>query len=178
MRGPSNRSRVVGSHRVTVELVRSMSRHWTMLEIDQKHKITGLEHVASHHCALAFGSIPFCLISLSSALSRCSSRGGVIVRGTPSTSTSTSTSHSWFTPWCYTYCSWPTTTSNPPPASAMLVCHISWYLTCTYTYLLFQFYLLYLSPCILAHTCRRILILSSSDPLLVPHSALHPTQLQ
>ena len=31
---------------------------------------------------LAFGSIPFRLISLSSASSRCSSRGGVIVRGT------------------------------------------------------------------------------------------------
>ena len=32
--------------------------------------------------ALAFGSIPFRLISLSSTLSRCLSGGGVIVRGT------------------------------------------------------------------------------------------------
>jgi len=41
---------------------------------------------------LAFTSIPFRLVSLSSALSRCSSRGGVIVRGTPSASTSHSPS--------------------------------------------------------------------------------------
>jgi len=33
--------------------------------------------------ALTFGSIPFRPIPLSSASSRCSSRGGVIVRGTP-----------------------------------------------------------------------------------------------
>jgi len=39
-------------------------------------------------CALTFGSIPFRLISLSSASSRCSSRGGVIVRGTPYASNS------------------------------------------------------------------------------------------
>jgi len=38
--------------------------------------------------ALTFGSIPFRLISLSSASSQCSSRGGVIVRGTPSASDS------------------------------------------------------------------------------------------
>jgi len=41
--------------------------------------------------ALAFGSIPFRPISLSSASSRCLSRGGVIVRGTPSASRSPST---------------------------------------------------------------------------------------
>jgi len=44
--------------------------------------------------ALAFGSIPFCQISLSSASSRCSSRGRVIVRGTPPASPSSSVSHS------------------------------------------------------------------------------------
>ena len=38
--------------------------------------------------ALTFGSIPFRLIPLSSASSRCLSRGGVIVRGTPSASDS------------------------------------------------------------------------------------------
>jgi len=43
---------------------------------------------------LAFGSIPFRPISLSSASSRCLSRGGVIVRGTPSASAS----RSWFPP--------------------------------------------------------------------------------
>ena len=42
--------------------------------------------------ALAFGLIPFRPISLSSASSRCSSRGGVIVRGTPSASASRSPS--------------------------------------------------------------------------------------
>jgi len=58
--------------------------------------------------ALAFGSIPFRLISLSSTSSRCSSRGGVIVRGTPpaSPSASPSASHSRLAP-C-TYCSRPT----------------------------------------------------------------------
>jgi len=38
--------------------------------------------------ALAFGSIPFRPISLSSASSQCSSRGGVIVRETPPASAS------------------------------------------------------------------------------------------
>jgi len=45
--------------------------------------------------ALAFGSIPFRLISLSSTSSRCSSRGGVIVRGTASASTPAPASRSW-----------------------------------------------------------------------------------
>jgi len=45
-------------------------------------------------CTLTFGSIPFRPISLSSALSQCSSRGGVIVRGTPPTSASCSSSAS------------------------------------------------------------------------------------
>jgi len=45
-------------------------------------------------CALAFGSIPFHPISLSSASSQCSSRGGVIVRGTPPASPSASASRS------------------------------------------------------------------------------------
>ena len=55
MRGPSNRSRAVGSHRVTVEFVRLTSRRRTMLrcrtmlEIDRKCEIMGLERVASHH---------------------------------------------------------------------------------------------------------------------------------
>jgi len=41
-------------------------------------------------CALTFSSIPFCPISLSSASSQCSSRGGVIIRETPPASSSTS----------------------------------------------------------------------------------------
>jgi len=50
---------------------------------------------APHHIrALAFGSIPFRPISLSSASSRCSSRGGVIVRGTASAPAPASASHS------------------------------------------------------------------------------------
>jgi len=49
IRGPQYRSRAVGLHRVAVELVRSTSRRRTMLKIDQKREITGLEHVASHH---------------------------------------------------------------------------------------------------------------------------------
>jgi len=44
--------------------------------------------------ALAFSSIPFCPVSLSSTLSQCSSRGGVIVRGTPPVSPSPSASAS------------------------------------------------------------------------------------
>ena len=47
-----------------------------------------------HIRTLAFGSIPFHPISLSSASSQCSSRGGVIVRGTPPASPSASHSPS------------------------------------------------------------------------------------
>ena len=47
--------------------------------------------------ALTFSSIPFRPISLSSASSRCLSRGGVIVRGTPPTSASASAFTSAFT---------------------------------------------------------------------------------
>jgi len=95
------------------------------------------------HCirALAFGLIPFCPISLSSASSRCSSRGGVIVRGTPSPSPSSSPSpsascfcsRSRFAP-C-TYRSRPAIASDPPSTSAVLACHVNRYLTRTYTYL-------------------------------------------
>jgi len=50
---------------------------------------------APHHIhALAFSSIPFHPISLSSASSQCLSRGGVIVRGTPSASASAAASAS------------------------------------------------------------------------------------
>jgi len=79
----------------------------------------------------------------------------------PSASASASASRSWFAP-C-TYRSRPAIASDPPSASAMLACHITWYLTRIYR---FWFYSLYLLPCILAHTCRRILILSSLNPLL------------
>ncbi len=52
------------------------------------------QNTAAPHriCTMAFGTIPFRPISLTSASSRCSSRGGVIVRGTLSPSDSRSTS--------------------------------------------------------------------------------------
>jgi len=60
----------------------------------------------------------------------------VIVRGTPPVSPSTPASAfcSWFTP--YTYHSRPTIASNPLSTSAVLACHVTWYLTRIYTYLL------------------------------------------
>jgi len=57
------------------------------------------------------------------------------VRGTPPTSPSPSASRSRFTPWCYTYRSWPAIASDPPPTSAGLACHVTRYLTRTYMYL-------------------------------------------
>jgi len=51
--------------------------------------------------ALAFSSISFRLISLSSTSSQCLSRGGVIVRGTPPASPSASASRSWLAPCTY-----------------------------------------------------------------------------
>ena len=48
--------------------------------------------------ALTFCSIPFHPVPLSSALSRCSSRGGVIVRGTPPASPSACASRFWLAP--------------------------------------------------------------------------------
>src|SRR6266571_1761840 len=51
-----------------------------------------------HICTMAFGTIPFRPISLTSASSQCSSRGGVIVRGTLSPSDSHSTSALLLTP--------------------------------------------------------------------------------
>jgi len=113
-----------------------------------------------HIHALAFSSIPFRPISLSSASSRCSSRGGVIVRGTPPASASCS----WLAP-C-TYCSRPAIASDLPSASAALACHVTRYLTRTDTYLLISVLFiisvtLYISP-----YPQGILILFSSDPLL------------
>ena len=52
---------------------------------------------------------------------------------------------------------------DPLSACTVLACYVALYLTCIYW---FRTYFLYPLPCILAHTCRRILILSSSDPLL------------
>ena len=59
--------------------------------------------------ALTFGSIPFRPIPLSSASSQCSSRGGVIVRGTPYASGSCLPSAS---------------TSAPAPATSSLFCNV------------------------------------------------------
>jgi len=64
-------------------------------------------------CALIFGSIPFHPISLSSALSQCLSGG---CKG-------------------FRFHSQPAIASDLPSASAVLACHITRYLTHTYTYL-------------------------------------------
>ena len=122
--------------------------------------------------ALAFGSIPFRPISLSSASSRCSSRGGGDCKGNPFYFSFrlrfhlplTFCSRSRLAP-C-TYRSQPTIAPNPPSTSAMLACHVTRYLTHTDTYLpsLVLFIIsvtLYISP-----YPQGIPILSSSDPLL------------
>jgi len=111
-------------------------------------------------CALAFSSIPFCPISLSSTSSQCSSRGGGDCKGNPSC-------------FCFcsqlapcTYCPRPAIAPDLPSASAALVCHVTRYLTHTDMYLMVSVLFiisvtLYISP-----YPQGILILSSSDPLL------------
>jgi len=160
-----------------------------------------------HIHALTFGLIPFRPISLSSALSRCSSGGGVIVRGTPPTSpsasASTSTSRSpsaststfrsrfQLAPQCCTYHLQPTTASNLPPTSAALACYVAPYLTCTYMYssvsvLFFISVTLYINPYLqvdpydplLGMLCLVYLLHNNLDLLLVPRSAPHPAQPQ
>jgi len=137
---------------------------------------------APHHIrTLTFGSIPFHPIPLSSASSRCSPGGGVIVRGTPSAfppssaSTSASCSSSASAPdllsnvaydvtWCHkAYRLQPAITSDLLSACTTLAHHVTLYLTHIYW---FWSYSLYPQFCILAHACRWILILSSLDPLL------------